>query len=184
SAGYTALTRRICATKWSSPTGRSTLPSRRTPSLQQRRPAPSPSPSPIRIRNSHRATRPRPRASHPKATEEVHIMKKIFVVFLSLSIVALFSVLAYAWSHGNRYGGSSSHSYGSSSHTNAWGGSSSHSYGEGTSHTNMYGGSATHYEGGGWSKTGAYGGTAYGDAHYGGAYYGGGAYAGYHPPAV
>ncbi len=110
-------------------------------------------------------------------------MKKIFVVFLSLSIVALFSVLAWAFSHGNRYGGSSSHSYGSSSHTNAWGGSSSHTagegsshtnayggstshaYGEGTSHTNAYGGSATHYEGGGWSKTGAYGGTAYGDAH-------------------
>ncbi len=113
-------------------------------------------------------------------------MKKIFIGFLSLSIVALFSVLAWAWSHGNRYGGSTSHSYGSTSHENAWGGSSSHTAGEGTSHTNAYGGSATHYAGGGWSKTGAYGGTAYGDAHYGGAYYHppGAAYAGYHPPAV
>src|SRR5208283_273115 len=102
------------------------------------------SPSPTRIKNVRKATRPRPRASHPKATEEVLIMKKIFVVFLSLSIVALFSVLACAWSHGNRYGGSSSHSYGSSSHTNAWGGSSSHSAGEGSSHTNAYGGSTSH----------------------------------------
>jgi hypothetical protein len=113
-------------------------------------------------------------------------MKKIFVGLLSLSIVVLFSVLAFAWGHGNRFGGSTSHSWGSTSHENRWGGGTSHTFGEGTSHTNMYGGSATHYAGGGWSKTGAYGGTAYGDAHYGGAYYHppGAGYAGYHPPAA
>jgi hypothetical protein len=113
-------------------------------------------------------------------------MKKILAGFLSLSIVVLFSMLAWGWGHGNRFGGSTEHSFGSTSHQNAWGGSTSHAYGEGASHTNMYGGSATHYEGGGWSKTGAYGGTAYGDAHYGGAYYhpSAAAYAGYHPPVV
>ena len=126
-------------------------------------------------------------------------MKKIFVGFLSLSIIVLFSVLAWAWWHGGRWGGTVAAAAGlrplrtpraaarrtaggGTSHTNAYGGSTSHAYGEGTSHTNIYGGSATHTEGGGWSKTGAYGGTAYGDAHYGGAYYGGGGYAGYHPP--
>ena len=62
-------------------------------------------------------------------------MKKIFVSFMSLAIVAFFSVQAGAWSHGNRYGGSSEHSYGSSSHESAWGGSTSHTAGEGTSHT-------------------------------------------------
>ena len=98
-------------------------------------------------------------------------MKKICIGLLSLTIVALFAVRALAWSHGNRYGGSTEHSFGATSHESAWGTSTSHIAGEGTSHTNVYGGSATHYEGGGWSKTGAYGGTAYGDAHYGGAYY-------------
>jgi hypothetical protein len=101
-------------------------------------------------------------------------MKKISVCFLSLLIVVLLYVPAGAWSHGNRYGGSTSHSWGSTSHTSAWGTSTSHTAGQGTSHTNVYGGSATHYTGGGWSKTGAYGGTAYGNAHWGGAYY--------HPP--
>jgi hypothetical protein len=50
-------------------------------------------------------------------------MKKIFVSFPSLAILAFFCVHAGAWSHGNRYGGSSEHSYGSSSHESAWGGS-------------------------------------------------------------
>lgn len=131
-------------------------------------------------------------------------MKIFSVGFLGLSIVALSSVQAWPWGHANMYGGSTSHSWGSTSHENAWGGSTSHAYGqgtshtnvyggstshaygEGTSHTNAYGGSATHYEGGGWSKTGAYGGTAYGDAHYGGAYHlpPAAVYPGYHPPAA
>ena len=128
-------------------------------------------------------------------------MKKIFVSFMSLSVVVFFSVQAGAWSHGGRYGGSSlgtamgpraTTAPGAAAHRTQPGrarltpapmaASTSHAYGEGTSHTNMYGGSATHSEGGGWSKTGAYGGTAYGDAHYGGAYYGGGSLPGV-PPA-
>jgi hypothetical protein len=113
-------------------------------------------------------------------------MKKIFIGFLSLSMVVLFSVLVWAASRGNRAGGSTQHSAGSTSHENAWGGSSSHTAGQGTSHTNAYGGSASHEAGGGWSKTGAGGGTAYGDAHTGSAYYHPptAAYSGYHPPAV
>jgi hypothetical protein len=113
-------------------------------------------------------------------------MKNIFVGFVSLLITALLCGPAGAWSHGNSWGGSTSHSYGSTSHTSAWGTSTSHTAGYGTSHTNVYGGSATHYEGGGWSKTGAYGGTAYGDAHYGGAYYhpAGAYYPAYHPPTT
>ena len=114
-------------------------------------------------------------------------MKKVFLGFLSLSMVALFSVSAWSWGHANRYGGGSWHGFGATGHENAWGGSTSHTFGEGTTHTNAWGGSASHYAGGGWSKTGAYGGTAYGDAHYGGAYYhppGGAYYPAYHPPAT
>jgi hypothetical protein len=46
-------------------------------------------------------------------------MKKIFVCFLSLLMVVLLYVAAAAFSSGNRYGGSTSHSYGSTSHTSA-----------------------------------------------------------------
>ena len=113
-------------------------------------------------------------------------MKKIFINCLPLAALAVFSQPAFAWFHGNSYGGSTEHTYGATEHTSAWGSSTSHEAGYGTSHTNVYGGSATHYEGGGWSKTGAYGGTAYGDAHYGGAYYHppGAYYAGYPPPTT
>jgi hypothetical protein len=131
-------------------------------------------------------------------------MKKLFFLFVSLLVIALIWGPTAAWTRGNRAGGSTSHSEGSTSHTsaagtstshaagegtshsNAYGGSTSHAAGEGTSHTNAYGGSASHAEGGGWSKTGAAGGTAYGDAHSGSAYYHPptAAYEGYHPPAV
>ena len=113
-------------------------------------------------------------------------MKTISIGVMSFLIAALPCGPAAAWMSANRFGGSTSHSWGDTSHTNAWGGSTSHAYGEGTSHTNMDGGSASHAYGGGWSKTGAYGGTAYGDAHYGGAYYhpSGAVYPGYHPPAT
>ncbi len=130
-------------------------------------------------------------------------MKTIFICFVALVLAALPSGPAAGWCHGDRFGGSTSHSYGSTSHTSAWGTSTSHTagegtshtneyggstrtYGEGTTHTNAYGGSASHAYGGGWSKTGAYGGTAYGDAHYGGAYYHPPAavYPAYHPPAT
>jgi hypothetical protein len=102
-------------------------------------------------------------------------MRTTFIGFVSLLITTLSCGPAAAWGHANRWGGSTSHTWGSTSHTSAWGTSTSHVAGVGTTHTNVYGGSASHYYGGGWSKTGAYGGTAYGDAHYGGAYY-------YHPP--
>ena len=99
-------------------------------------------------------------------------MKKIFTAVLSLLIVVVLYSYADAWSTGNRWGGSTTHTWGSTSHTSAWGTSTSHTAGEGTTHTNAYGGSFSHYTGGGWLKTGAYGGTAYGDAHWaGGAYY-------------
>ena len=89
---------------------------------------------------------------------------------------------ALGWASANRAGGSTSHSYGSTSHTNAWGGSSSHTAGEGTSHTDTYGGSTSHAYGGGTEHTNTYGGSTYG-AYGSGAYhtYPSGATA-YHPP--
>ncbi len=79
-------------------------------------------------------------------------MKKIVIYcLLGLLITALSAGPAAAYSHANAYGGSTSHSYGSTSHTNAYGGSTSHAYGEGTSHTNTYGGSTSH----GWECTAA-----------------------------
>ena len=71
-------------------------------------------------------------------------MKAIVVVTAALLVGALRPDPAYAWATANRWGGSTSHSWGSTSHTNAWGGSTSHAYGEGTEHTNMYGGSTAH----------------------------------------
>ena len=71
-------------------------------------------------------------------------MKAIIVVAAALLLGALRPDPAYAWASANRWGGSTSHSWGSTSHTNAWGGSSSHAYGEGTEHTNAYGGSSAH----------------------------------------
>jgi hypothetical protein len=88
-----------------------------------------------------------------------------------------------AFSHENGFGGSTSHSFGSTSHTNAYGGSSSHTYGEGTEHTNMYGGSSAHAYGGGTEHTNMYGGRTSGEYGEGVEHtYPGGASA-YHPPA-
>ena len=67
----------------------------------------------------------------------------------------------------NAYGGSTSHSYGSTSHESAYGTSSSHTYGEGSEHTNEYGGSTEHSAYGGTEHTNAYGGTTSGEAGYG-----------------
>ena len=86
------------------------------------------------------------------------------------------------WTSANRYGGSTSHTYGETSHTNAYGGSSYHSYGQGTEHTNMYGGSSAHAYGGGTEHTNAYGGTTYGAYGAGATHtYASGASV-YHPP--
>jgi len=122
-------------------------------------------------------------------------MKRIVV---NLAIMALPWCPAWAWSHGGRWGGSMSHSFGDTSHTSRWGTSASHVAGEGVSHSNVYGGSTTraygegtthtsaygtntaHYYGGGASHTNVYGGTTYGGYdHYSGGYYGA-----YHPPTT
>ena len=94
-------------------------------------------------------------------------------MILSVVAVALASTLgvdpAHGWASANRYGGSTTHSYGSTSHTNAYGGSSSHEAGEGTEHTNTYGGSTAHSAYGGTEHTNVYGGTtarAYGPGAY------------------
>ncbi len=106
-------------------------------------------------------------------------MKKTIVSFLGFLILVLACGPVMAYSHANRYGGSTSHSYGSTSHTSAYGTSTSHTYGEGTSHTNVYGGSTSHGWYGGTTHTTAYGATAYHSPYYGG-YHG---YA-YHPPTT
>ena len=109
-------------------------------------------------------------------------MNKIIVSLVSLAIALLPFETVAAYSHANRYGGSTSHSYGSTSHSSAYGTSSSHTYGEGSSHTNEYGGSTSHSAYGGTSHTNTYGGTTTGEAGYGATHtYDNGATA-YHPP--
>ena len=120
-------------------------------------------------------------------------MKKIIVGLASLAIALLPFQAAFAYSHANAYGGSTSHSYAGTSHTNAYGGTTTHAYGEGTTHSSDYGTSTTHYEGGGTTHTNAYGGTTSGEAGYGAvhtgaygatAYHPPDAYYGYHPPTT
>ena len=111
-------------------------------------------------------------------------MKQIIVSLVSVAFALLPFNTASAYSHANRYGGSTSHSYGSTSHSSAYGTSTSHTYGEGSSHTNEYGGSTSHNYYGGTSHTNAYGGTTSGEAGYGATHtntYG--ATTAYHPPA-
>ena len=52
-------------------------------------------------------------------------MKTIVLALAVSSVAALVSGQAAAWSSANRYGGSTSHSYGSTSHENRYGGSTS-----------------------------------------------------------
>ena len=110
-------------------------------------------------------------------------MKAIIVMAAgALLMGALRPTPADAWASANRWGGSTTHSWGSTSHTNAWGGSSYHAYGQGTEHTNMYGGSTAHAYGGGTEHTNVYGGSTYGAYGAGvGHTYPNGATA-YHPP--
>jgi hypothetical protein len=114
-------------------------------------------------------------------------MKTIVGGFVSLLISALACGPAAAWGHANRWGGSTSHSWGSTSHTSAWGTSTSHVAGEGTAHTNVYGGGTAHAYGGGTAHTNMYGGTTagkYGAGAWHTTPYGTAAYhpPGYHPP--
>ena len=88
-------------------------------------------------------------------------MQKIIVGFVGLMVVLLpcqlpllsgvAEVLAAVQGiyKQQQFGGSSSHSYGSSSHGNAYGGSTSHTAGQGTTHDSAYGTSTSHNEGGG-----------------------------------
>ena len=85
-------------------------------------------------------------------------MRAVVVMVAVLLMGALQPEAAHAWATANRWGGSTTHTWGATSHTNAWGGSSSHAYGVGTEHTNMYGGSSAHAWGGGTEHTNAYGG--------------------------
>jgi hypothetical protein len=95
-------------------------------------------------------------------------MNRIVIGFAGLLIAALPCGPAAAWSHANRYGGSSSGGGGSWSHSGRYGGSAS-------------GG------GGSWSATSAYGTTAYHSGSttnvYHSTYYGG-YYPAYHPPTT
>ncbi len=89
-------------------------------------------------------------------------MKPFVIVAGVLLLGTLRPDNADAWASANRYGGSTSHSYGETSHTNAYGGSTGHAYGQGTEHTNTYGGSSEHGWGGGSEHTNAYGGSTSG----------------------
>jgi len=78
-------------------------------------------------------------------------MKKAVVSLISIVIAVLPCGPASAWSHANRWGGSTSHAEGSGSTTrsDAAGGNETHTYGQGTTANSRYGGTATHAEGSG-----------------------------------
>jgi len=126
-------------------------------------------------------------------------MKTILAGVTVLLAAGFWADNASAFHSANRYGGSTSHSFGETSHSNAWGGSSEHVAGEGTEHTNAYGGNTAHAYGGGSEHTNMYGGSTYGEAGYGAAHtypggatayhapgygYGYGGYGAYHPPVA
>jgi len=126
-------------------------------------------------------------------------MNRIVITLASLLITLSLPGPASAWSHANRWGGDTSHSWGSDSttRTDAWGGSETHTYGEGTTATGRWGDTATHEEGSGQTTfTNPYGGsathtygegtswnTAGGATYHTSPYYGGG-YHPYYPPAT
>lgn len=87
---------------------------------------------------------------------------------------------AFGWRSANSWGGSTSHSYGSTSRENAWGGSSSHEAGQGSEHTNTYGGSTSGAYGEGAEHTYSNGASTYHPPGYAG--YPG--YPAYHPPVA
>src|SRR5208283_6213247 len=112
------------------------------------------------------------------------IMNRILALLTGVLIPLLAAGPAGAWGHADAYGGgSTSHSYGSTTRTNAYGGSATHTAGQGTSASNAYGGSAYHAEGSGTTTaSNAYGGSA---THYaGGGTVGTSSYYGYHPPTT
>src|SRR5207247_1940506 len=78
-------------------------------------------------------------ADIPPVTEVRHIMKQIMAGLIGLVLALVSQGTAEAYSHANRFGGSSSHSFGSTSHSSTFGTSTSHVAGVGTSHSNAYG---------------------------------------------
>ncbi len=119
---------------------------------------------------------------------------KILMTGLTAALVLVAATQpAGAYSHANRFGGSTSHGWGGTEHTNAWGGNTAHAWGGGTEHTNVYGGHTQGEAGYGAEHTNMYGGTTtakYGDGayhstpYYGTAYYPHDYDYGYHPPAT
>src|SRR5271166_982617 len=109
------------------------------------------------IRCSRRRA-PRPRNAKPlkrNDAQQAEVMNKSILTLAVAAIIFLPRESAFGYGHANAYGGSTSHSYGSTSHSNAYGGSTSHTYGEGSSHTNEYGGSTSHNYDGGTTHTNA-----------------------------
>src|SRR5271157_3524517 len=176
-------TRRSYATTWSCRTGRSTQSSRLTPSHSRTPPARKASSSPgLTLRSP--SPRRNPNVPKPNDEKKEYTMRTMVIGLAVVVVMVLSCSPAGAWSHAGAYGGSTSHSYGSTSHTNAYGGSATHTAGQGTTATNRYGDTATHQEGSGsTTMTNPYGGSA---THYAGAgttattAYGATAY---HPPA-
>jgi hypothetical protein len=106
-------------------------------------------------------------------------MKTVHYSVAGLVMALALPLTAQAYSHANRWGGTTSHSYGSTSMSDRWGGSMTHTMGQGTTATSAYGGTAsheagsdqtdfskdgynaTHTYGEGTSATSPYGGSAY-----------------------
>lgn len=107
-------------------------------------------------------------------------MKRLILAASALCLgQMILAETAGAWVSADRWGGSTSHSWGAggTTHTNAWGGSTSHSWAGGTTHTNTYGGTTSGAFGAGATHTYADGTTAYRPPAYGG-------YPAYHPPVA
>jgi hypothetical protein len=102
-------------------------------------------------------------------------MKQIIVGVTTLLFTLCMAGSVSAYGHANRWGGSTSHSFGQTSHTSAFGSSTSHAFGVGTSHTNVWGGTTAHGRYGGAVHTTPYGATAYRPPDH---------YYGYHPPTT
>ncbi|MEI6226565.1 MAG: hypothetical protein WCS72_17615 [Deltaproteobacteria bacterium] len=80
---------------------------------------------------------------------------------LLLAVALSAPAAASAYSHANRYGGTTSHSEGSTTATGAYGSSATHTAGQGTTASGAYGGSMSHAEGSGQTTaTNAHGGSA------------------------
>src|SRR4051794_37496434 len=109
--------------------------------------------------------------------------KSVTAALLVTGTAALWSGDALGWESANRWGGSTSHTYGDTSRENRWGGSSSYQAGQGAEHTNVYGGSTYGAYGAGAAHTYPSGATAYRPPGYAGypAYRG---YPAYHPPVA